>query len=147
VNDQRVSSVPLNDGDVIRFGVEETKFVFRAVQAPAAPAAQPPGPMRARLEPISGRGTPFEFTGDEVIIGRDEEDCDLVLPEEDTSISRQHARIRRTPSGFVLEDTSSNGTFVNDQEFVQASTPLEDGDEICFGLRDTRFTFHVGGPA
>src|SRR5262249_32084876 len=47
------------------------------------------------------------------VIGR-AEDCDVVLL--DTSASRQHARIDRTPAGFILSDQkSANGTWVGDR--------------------------------
>lgn len=46
-----------------------------------------------------------------VLFGR-EPSSDIVL--RDTRASRQHARIERRPSGFVLVDYSTNGCFVED---------------------------------
>jgi DNA-binding winged helix-turn-helix (wHTH) protein len=69
---------------------------------------------------------------DIVIIGRDAERCDLILP--DRQISRQHARIERTPAGFLLTDLGSkNGTSVN-SSLLNAPHLLQDGDEITLAL-------------
>ena len=70
-----------------------------------------------------------------VTIGRLPE-CDVVV--DDAGVSRQHARIRRTESGFVLTDLgSTNGTMVNGdpiQEHV-----LEHGDRITIGETELEF--------
>ncbi len=51
----------------------------------------------------------------------------------DGSVSSQHARIVRTPDGFVLEDLQSrNGTFVNGEQ-VTDKRLLADGDLIRLG--------------
>ena len=51
----------------------------------------------------------------------------------DGSISSRHARILRTPQGFVVEDLQSrNGTFVNGER-VQEKRLLADGDIIRVG--------------
>jgi pSer/pThr/pTyr-binding forkhead associated (FHA) protein len=97
-------------------------------------------PALARLVPLGG-GPPFSMTKGTITIGRDL-DCDLVLPEEDTSISRHHAKISLVDEKFFLEDSSTHGTFV-DGERVSTKTQLEDGVEIRLGLHGTRFTFQV----
>ena len=64
------------------------------------------------------------LAGEELSIGRDEGN-DLVLP--DASVSRLHARLMRTPAGYVLEDLdSTNGTFVEQQRVTRR---LLAGDE------------------
>ncbi|WP_182865885.1 GGDEF domain-containing protein [Rhodopirellula sp. JC639] len=66
---------------------------------------------------------------DELLIGR-ESGSDLLL--RDTSVSRQHAVIRRTESGFELEDLdSTNGTFVGGHQVKRAC--LNSGDTIRLG--------------
>jgi adenylate cyclase len=63
----------------------------------------------------------------------------LRLP--DREVSKEHARIDRTGSGFMLKDLgSSNGTFVNGRRIRELK--LRDGDEIALG--NARFTFHSG---
>jgi pSer/pThr/pTyr-binding forkhead associated (FHA) protein len=51
----------------------------------------------------------------------------------DGSVSSNHARILRTPEGFVLEDLQSrNGTFVNGEPVAEKRL-LADGDLIRLG--------------
>ncbi len=67
-----------------------------------------------------------------VIIGREAGEAHLLLPER--QVSRKHAKIERTPAGFVLTDLSSkNGTFLNGKE-VREPQVLQDGDEIQIAL-------------
>jgi MoxR-like ATPase len=58
-----------------------------------------------------GNSWDFPMTGDEVIIGRDN-DCDIIVDRGETS--RKHAKISRQNEQFWLEDLdSANGTFLN----------------------------------
>jgi pSer/pThr/pTyr-binding forkhead associated (FHA) protein len=67
---------------------------------------------------------------DEVIVGRD---AGNGVSIQDGSVSTRHARITRTPEGFVLEDLKSrNGTFVNGEP-VKEKRLLVDNDLIRFG--------------
>lgn len=70
---------------------------------------------------------PLEITKS-VVIGRSET-CDIVIDE--ALVSRQHAEIQRTPSGWLLTDVSLNGTLVNDVRVT--SRVLVDGDIILIG--------------
>ena len=70
-----------------------------------------------------------------VTIGRLPE-CDVVV--DDAGVSRQHARIRRTESGFVLTDLgSTNGTMVNGEPIQEHV--LEHGDRITIGETELEF--------
>ena len=56
--------------------------------------------------------------------------ADLRLDEN--SVSRRHAILVHRPSGArILDDRSSNGTFVNGRRIVQAD--LENGDVLMLG--------------
>ena len=58
---------------------------------------------------------------------------DNTIAISDGSVSSRHARILRTPEGFVLEDLQSrNGTFVNGEQ-VADKRLLADGDLIRLG--------------
>lgn len=66
----------------------------------------------------------------ENVIGRDD-DCTVVL--DFTGVSRRHAAIRITRDGCILEDLGSrNGTWRNDER-VERSVRLDDGDRIRVG--------------
>jgi len=65
----------------------------------------------------------------DMLVGR-EPSCDI--PINSLHISRQHARITQTPTGFFLEDlNSANGTYING---LKLTTPvaLQIGDLVCF---------------
>ena len=76
--------------------------------------------------------------GRETTIGRDEVECDVILP--DNRVSSQHARIKRDGEELVIHDLASlNGTFVNGLS-VQKQV-LADDDEITVG--ETTLVFKV----
>jgi FHA domain len=57
---------------------------------------------------------------------------------DDNSVSRRHAILVPSPEGVrILDDRSSNGTFVNDRLITQAD--LGDGDVIRIGRVPMRF--------
>lgn len=75
--------------------------------------------------------------GASTTIGRSEESQVRVV---NPSVSRQHAVITVTPTGYALHDLhSQNGTFINGER-VDASL-LMDGDEVIFG--DAAFLFRL----
>ncbi len=77
-------------------------------------------------------GQRWLIDSDCVIIGREADAAHLLLPER--QVSRKHAKIERTPNGFVLTDLESkNGTFLNGKE-VRKPEILQDGDEIQIAL-------------
>lgn len=76
------------------------------------------------------------------LLGRDVTN-DIVLA--DAEVSRQHARLTRTPGGYVLEDLgSTNGTFVNGERLI-APRVLNPGDLVGFGENVT-LTFDAASP-
>ena len=75
-------------------------------------------------------GTVFDLTKEVTMIGRDVTNEVVV---GDAEVSRQHARLTRTPGGYVLEDLgSTNGTFVNGERLM-APRVLNPGDLVAFG--------------
>lgn len=87
-------------------------------------------------------GTVFELTKEVSLIGRDVTN-DVVVG--DAEVSRQHARITRTPGGYVLEDLgSTNGTFVNSERLV-APRVMNPGDLVALG-ETVSLTFDATAP-
>lgn len=79
---------------------------------------------------------PVELKPGEVLIGRSRS-CALQIPE--STVSRQHARLRVGPEGqVVVEDLgSSNGTFVNGERVI-GSRALLHGDRLVVGEAELR---------
>ena len=58
-------------------------------------------------------------------------DSDIFL--DDVTVSRRHAEIERTTSGYVVRDVGSlNGTYLN-QVLLNGDSPLVNGDELQVG--------------
>lgn len=75
-------------------------------------------------------------------IGRDPQQCDVVI--EDESVSARHACIKLERKRFVLYDlASTNRTLINGRQIE--SQVLEDGDQVQVG--HTRLVFKEVGPA
>jgi pSer/pThr/pTyr-binding forkhead associated (FHA) protein len=93
----------------------------------AAPA-RPTGPGRYIEVEGSSETLLIPLSGDVVRIGRGLT-ADLRLDE--ASVSRRHAILVNGPSVRVLDDRSSNGTFVNGARISQ--TELQNGDMLVLG--------------
>jgi diguanylate cyclase (GGDEF)-like protein len=87
----------------------------------------PPVPQRRTVIKVltgSEAGRVHVVTADEIVVGR-ATTCDLRL--DDTSLSRQHCRIRKTNGTYFVEDLGSrNGTQVNGAR-IKAPVMLLDG--------------------
>lgn len=87
-------------------------------------------------------GMVYELTKEVTLVGRDVAN-DIVLG--DAEVSRQHARLTRTPGGFVLEDLgSTNGTYVNGER-LSAPRVLNPSDLVGFG-ENVSLTFDSTAP-
>jgi pSer/pThr/pTyr-binding forkhead associated (FHA) protein len=89
-----------------------------------------------RQSPITEVPREIALTRDEILIGRGEE-CDTIIPH--TSISREHARVKKLKPGYVLFDLKSkNGTYVNGRPIVE--NLLKDGMAVRIG--EVEFVFY-----
>jgi pSer/pThr/pTyr-binding forkhead associated (FHA) protein len=140
---------PLLHGDKIQIGTHEllvvdparaghTKFFDSSAFEKFTPAPAPRGPAPAVV--TGGRlvcltdGREYQV-GAALVIGRDAS-ADVVVPGNE--VSRRHAQIVATEQGFVLVDTSTNGTFVNGHR-VEGSCVLQRADVIRIGADEFRF--------
>src|SRR5436189_203024 len=144
---------PLLHGDKVEVGGHELTFVderrsgstqFVKAFTPATAA----GPPKASAKPpgigvTGGRvvsltdGREYVIAAASLVFGR-EAGCDVVVAGKD--VSRRHAEIVQTPKGYLLVDTSTNGTFVN-EERVEGQRILARTDVIRLG--DEQFRFYV----
>lgn len=92
-----------------------------------------------RSGPTPGKVFPLEK--DEIYIGRDVINNDVVI--SDSEVSRKHARITLQAGGYLLEDLgSTNGTFVNGQRLMGPHL-LRQGELIMLG-ENVSLTFEPG---
>ncbi|HKW40210.1 MAG TPA: FHA domain-containing protein [Gemmatimonadales bacterium] len=142
---------PLLHGDKVEVGGHELTFVderrsgsTQYVKAftpatdggPAKAGAKPPaiGTTGGRVVSLTD-GREYVITGASLVFGR-EAGCDVVVSGND--VSRRHAEILHTPKGYLLVDSSTNGTFVN-EERVQGQRILARTDVIRLGEEQFRF--------
>ncbi|MBI4421538.1 MAG: FHA domain-containing protein, partial [Gemmatimonadetes bacterium] len=150
---------PLLHGDKVQIGGVELHFVderrsgsTQYVQAvnpatlagmkPGAKKGGPTGTTGGRLVSLTD-GREYAVTGQSLVLGRDAS-CDVVLT--DKSVSRRHAEIMATPKGYMLVDSSTNGTFVGGER-VEGQRLLARADVIRCGDEEFRFYADVVAPA
>jgi len=108
---------------------------FAFPEPAAEPAAAASGPTAAgRLVSLTD-GREYGITGSGLVFGRDA-GCEVVIVS--TEVSRRHAEIRPGPNGYVITDSSANGTIVNGQR-IPGSRVLARGDVIRIGGEEFRF--------
>lgn len=141
---------PLLHGDKVEIAGHELLFVderrsgstqyVQAFESSAMAQAAKPTTRRpaaatgGRLVSLTD-GREYALTGTSLLIGRDAA-CDVVITSR--NVSRRHAEIIATPKGYVLVDSSTNGTIVNGQR-VEGQQVLARGDVIVCGEHEFRF--------
>lgn len=143
---------PLLHGDKVSLGGHELSFIDeRKSGSTQYVQAVDPATMAGMLKPSSRKRKPttgtggrlisltdgreYNITGANFLIGRDAS-CDVVVTSK--SVSRRHADIMTTPKGYVVVDSSTNGTVVNGKK-IQGQHLLSRGDIIQCGEHEFRF--------
>lgn len=123
-------------GNVIRtdlFGRRVPKADLALAPAPrlSRRRSRKPRPVPTTLRITQGAQAGLTMALGEVLqIGRSA-DCQLIL--DDDYVSTRHARIVKTPTGYVAEDLgSTNGTYLNDER-LSAPAPFETSDSMRIG--------------
>jgi pSer/pThr/pTyr-binding forkhead associated (FHA) protein len=92
----------------------------------------------AQLIPVNG-DTPITIQRDITLVGRQRDQCDLVL--ENKSVSKLHCVLVRTDGLLFVRDLSStNGTKVNGQRVIRGA--LLPGDQLS--IASEKFRVHLG---
>src|SRR5438876_1196584 len=142
---------PLLHGDKVEVGGHELTFVDErrsgsTQYVPALPQKEGTGKGGGAVKPAAvgttgGRlvsltdGREYVITGASLVFGR-EAGSDVVVVGKD--VSRRHAEIVQTPKGYLLVDSSTNGSFVN-EERVEGQRILARADVIPIGEEQFRF--------
>ena len=94
---------------------------------------------------------PIAFSGRPFVIGRfdasiGQKQCDFEFGKSTLAVSRRHASIERTPSGYEITDLNSRaGTFVNGKRIVPGEPqPLHPGDRVSFGYAGADYILGSG---
>ncbi len=148
---------PLLHGDKIQIGSHEilvvdparvghTKFFDSSAFEKFTPAPAPtpsvvPGASGGRLVCLTD-GREYLVGAGPLVMGRDA-GCEVVVPGND--VSRRHAQIELGEAGYVLVDTSTNGTFVNGTR-IEGSRVLRRADVIRVGADEFRFYADAAPP-
>jgi pSer/pThr/pTyr-binding forkhead associated (FHA) protein len=149
---------PLMHGDKVEVAGLELRFAdeskrgatqYMSLEAipPADGGARRTGTPRATLA-TGGRlvslvdGKEYTVPEKGLVIGRDA-GSDVVVPRNE--VSRRHAEVTATDSGYVVRDMSSNGVYVNGER-VQGSQRLARADVIRVGGEEFRFYADVVNP-
>jgi pSer/pThr/pTyr-binding forkhead associated (FHA) protein len=146
---------PLLHGDKVEVAGQELTFVderrsgstqyVQAMSVPQAMAQAKAGAGKATAN-TGGRvvsltdGREYAIAGSSLVFGRDAS-CDVVVAGKD--VSRRHAEIVQTPKGYLLVDSSTNGTSVNDAR-VEGQRLLARADVITIG--EEKFRFYADAP-
>jgi pSer/pThr/pTyr-binding forkhead associated (FHA) protein len=109
--------------------------------APSARASLSGGPSGGRLVCLTD-GREYTISGERLVFGRDAS-SDVVVGG--TEVSRRHAEIERISEGYVLNDFSVNGTYVNGER-VGRQHLLARADVIRIGHDEFRFYADVASP-
>src|SRR6185503_5782179 len=141
---------PLLHGDKVQVGQFELLFVderrsgsTQYVQAvdPNKLQGAKPGKKTVPTGTTGGRivsltdGREYAITGQSLVMGRDA-NSDVVVNGK--NVSRRHAEIMASPKGYLLVDSSTNGTFVNGER-VPGQRLLGRADVIRLGDEEFRF--------
>ena len=145
---------PLLHGDKIETGGHELTFVDErrsgstqyvaamdvskamASAKAAAGAGKPTSNTGGRVVSLTD-GREYTVTGASLVFGR-EAGCDVVVSGKD--VSRRHAEIVTTPKGYMVVDSSTNGTYVNEEK-IEGQRLLMRADVIKIG--DEQFRFYA----
>jgi pSer/pThr/pTyr-binding forkhead associated (FHA) protein len=142
---------PLLHGDKIEIAGRELLFVddrrsgstsfIQAVNPEMMRAAAKPSGAKVATAGTGGRlvsltdGREYTISGGSLLIGR-EAGCDVVIDSK--SVSRRHAEIVATPKGYLLIDSSTNGTLLNGER-IEGQRVLARTDVIRCGDYEFRF--------
>lgn len=92
-----------------------------------------------RLQMPDGRIIPLQTS--KVTVGRDPS-CQILFPENATSVSRQHCTLENAGELLILVDEGSrNGTYIHGKKIpVGAKVALKRGSSFCVGTTENRIT-------
>ncbi|WP_122074762.1 type VI secretion system-associated FHA domain protein TagH [Pseudophaeobacter sp. EL27] len=97
---------------------------------------------------MPGNAEPVSMLGPSLTIGRGDSN-DMVLPDPDQLLSRNHCAIEDHNGNVLVVDLSANGTFLNYSKIPlgRTPTPLNNGDVLCVGGYELLVEIHSNSTA
>jgi adenylate cyclase len=136
-------SQAVNAGPRCRLAYETTIDESRVGETSVQPKDEPGVSDRATVPAKMTRE--IELASFPAILGR-AKDCQFLIPLDELSTSRQHAKIEFNAGRFEIVDLQSrNGTFVNEK--MVSRQVLRSGDKIKLGSFELLFTTNDATPA
>ena len=88
------------------------------------------------------RGTIWKSSGNDMIIGRQKNQCTVCFPDDTKGVSRQHCRIYMTEDGWYVQDLNSScGTYAAGRKLSSnESCRIQSGDNIYLGSKQVWLT-------
>lgn len=126
----------------------------KPVSSPQQPVIKPSSPLPVKKPLIVGvngyfNNQIFEIGVSQITIGRDPNFCQLVYPMKTDDISRRHCSIKynEVNQTFIIEDYSSNGTFLKSGERLKngQSYHLRSGDRFYLSSPENMFEVRLEG--
>ncbi|MDO5112229.1 MAG: FHA domain-containing protein [Clostridia bacterium] len=141
---QTVTDVWIAFSDAIQFGSEPYP-----TSSPTPTPTPSPAPFRnddGRITGLEGmyKGGTFPIgSGEEILLGRENRDCQIIFDKMSPEVSSRHCTIRYQASTgqYIVTDYSKNGTFMSDGTRLPAQSPmpLSAGTIIYLGSRKNTF--------
>lgn len=110
-----------------------------------APYAKAISETRPKLYGVTGdfSGSSFDLSDrDEIVLGRDPKECNIVFDQTQTSISRKHCGVRfdAITGKVVITNYSKNGVIVGSGQLPgNMSVSVDKGAEFCLGTPENKF--------
>lgn len=124
-------------------GAGDTPSLPRIVPASGAPADDRHVAILAWSDDEGNVTDQIELTAADVTLGREPDEVDIVL--DDPSVSRLHARIRRSQTGehWLYDEGSIMGTYLNYERLGLAPRQIQHGDVVQIGRVTLRFRLEL----
>jgi len=138
--------------DLVRAPGEAVPYITRltldvpvrtpVVDGPRPPVAPPRSDETTLPTHVVHQGRAYAVTDQPFVVGTEvpSDGRGLELPDTTSGLSNVHCSVRRSGSRVIVEDHSSQGTFLNDQR-VAGTAPVAAGDRLRVGVPGVELQF------
>jgi len=143
--------IPLRGGERISFAkgapviqIDSSPARGPGIRGNQPSPAGPPSSGTAKVQVIQPDGSVTERALNRALsIGRTSA-SDIVV--NGSKVSRHHATLSPSGAGYILEDHSTNGTYVDGRRVHNSSVSISPGQEVTFGGRSAKLVVRPSSP-